>query len=171
MKKAPIIIFSMCLLFLCSCKSKNAEIETTAWQYLDAMGNYRIDDAAPFATRYTRENTLPIAKDLTEKTDSNYIRSNTPAEITIRGSKKLTDTSAFVYYHKHTPITEQEDSLLMLLEEGSWLADVRIEVPPFFDNSKILKRIKGDSVLTNDGYRSIKDLGEGKAVPYQKKSN
>lgn len=125
------IIIIAAAVLLAACGSQPTEqtrrdIEAAAYGYLDAMGNYRPNDAAPYATRLTCERSIPILAILTEKCDTAYIRSNTPADIEIKGVRMLSDTSAYAYYHKHTPITEQEDSLLMLLEEGRWLAEVRL---------------------------------------------
>jgi len=154
----------LAILLLNGCNSNQGQIEKTARCYLEAMGNYRIDEAIPYSTSFTRENTLPIAKKLTEGTDPEYIQSNTPADITIKGYKQLTDTSARVYYHKHTPITEQDDSLTLLLEGGKWLVDVRIKVLPFPLSDSIPSRIKHgnqpmeDSILLRGEYHSIKEL-------------
>lgn len=160
----------LALLTLMGCNGSQREIERTARGYLEAMGNYRIDEAAPYSTQFTRENTLPIAKRLTERTNPDYIRSNTPADITIKGSKQLDDTTARVYYHKHTPITEQDDSLTLMLENGEWLVDVRIRALPahLLDTTSTSSRpqptIKGDSVLFNGRYIAIKDLKKARKL-------
>lgn len=128
MKKILIITFAV-LAVACSSRELN-EIEQVAKDYLDAMGNYRIDDAAPYATRFTREHTIPIFNAVMARTDTNYINSNRPATITIHGSRMITDTTARVYYHKSTPIKEVDDSVTLLLEEGRWLVDLRVSMPP-----------------------------------------
>lgn len=155
---------TLTMLSLTGCNSNQKHIENTARFYLEAMGNYRIDEATPYSTSFTRENTLPLAKKLTERTDPEYIQSNTPADITIKGSKRLTDTSARVYYHKHTPITEQDDSLTLFLEDGKWLVDVRFKFLPIPLFDSIPPRIKHgnqpmeDSILLRGEYHSIKEL-------------
>ena len=152
------------LVLLMGCNSDRQQMESNARGYLEAMGNYRIDEAIPYSTQFTRKNTLPIAKKLTEKTNPAFIQSNTPADITIKGSKRLTDTSAMVYYHKHTPITEQDDSLTLLLEDGQWLVDVRIRRMPIPLNDSMPQALKGDSILIKGEYHALKDLGKAKKV-------
>lgn len=109
--------------------SPTKEIEAAAQGYLDAMGNYRIDEAAPYATQQTREKTIPAFNFIMEHSDSAYINSNKPATITIHNTRMLSDTSARVYYHKSTPIKEVDDSVDLLLEEGQWLVDVQVNLP------------------------------------------
>lgn len=128
------------LLAACGNNGTKHEIKTAAYCYLDAMGNYRVEEATPFASRYTRENSIPMLTLLVSRCDTAYIRSNTPAEITVKGVRMISDTSAYAYYHKHTPITEQEDSLLMILEGGQWLAEVRLAPIPgvaFMDSNSV----------------------------------
>lgn len=169
MKKIHTLAAAALMLTMAACNSDRRQIENTARCYLDAMGNYRIDDAIPYSTAYTRQNTLPLAKKLTEHCDPAYIQSNTPAEITIRGSRQLTDTSARVYYHKHTPITEQEDSLTLFLEDGQWLVDVRFgplpaalpavladSMPPRLKHGTV--GLDEDSVFLGGKYRAMKDI-------------
>lgn len=114
------------LLATTACDNRQRQIERSAQGYLDAMGNYLVDEAYPYATRYTCEHTLPKLAELTERTNPEYIKSNTPATITLGRTVMLSDTSARVYYHKHTPIKELDDSVTLYLEEGRWLVDVRL---------------------------------------------
>lgn len=126
-----------------ACGTKH-EIRVSAKGYLNAMGNYRVADAEPYATQNTRKNSLPMLSMLVSRCDTAYINSNTPAKITIKGVRMLSDTSAYAYYHKRTPITEQEDSLLMLREDGRWLAEVRLGPIPgivFLDSASTHPRI------------------------------
>ncbi len=129
--KKTVLLIAVALLAV-ACTDRHSEIKDAARGYLEAMGNYRIAEAAPFATSHTREHTIPVLLALLERSDTAYINQNTPADITIHGVRMLSDTSAYVYYHKHTPITEQEDSLLMLLEDSLWLADVHLGLIPAF---------------------------------------
>lgn len=132
MKKIIILCIGTILTIACSNPQK-AEIEQAAQGYLDAMGNYRIDDAAPYATRHTRENAIPTLNKIMARSDTAYINSNRPAVITIHKTRMLSDTSARVYYHKSTPIKEVDDSVTVLLEENRWLVDVRLAPIPFLD--------------------------------------
>lgn len=131
-------ILSSLLLFIgCSNPQQHTEaIEKAAQGYLDAMGNYLIDDAAPYATRQTREKTIPTLNEIMAKADTSYINSNRPATITIKGSRMLSDTSARVYYHKSTPIKEDDDSVRVVLEDGQWLVDVRLAPLPLINHNK-----------------------------------
>ena len=140
MRQLTLALLAAALLASCGDGGTKREIRTAAYGYLDAMGNYRTEEAVPYASRHTREESIPVLALLISRCDTAYIHSNTPAEITVKRVRMLSDTSAYAYYHKHTPITEQEDSLLMVLEEGRWLAEVRLGPIPgfvFMDSSSV----------------------------------
>lgn len=117
---------------LASCGSNpRKEIEKTAYDYLYAMGNYRLDDARPYASTPTCERTLDFFQNyIMPKTDTNYIVSNTPATIDILGVEVLSDTTAVVSYSKTTPLQVQSGKLDMVKEDGRWCAEVIIALPP-----------------------------------------
>ena len=143
----PLLLLAL-LLSLSACDNRQQQIEKSAQGYLDAMGNYLIDEAYPYATRHTREQTLPVLAQLTERTNPDYIKSNTPATITLQRTVMLSDTSARVYYHKHTPIKELDDSVTLLREDGEWLVDVHIRPLPFsVGNTSPRPSITDDSIV------------------------
>ena len=117
------------LIAVACCHTVQDDIEAAAQGYLEAAGNYRLDDAMPYASSTTRKLVLPFYKKVMEKTDKNYINSNRPADISIRSTRMLTDSTARVYYHKHTPIKDVDDSVNVILEDGKWLVHVDIEIP------------------------------------------
>lgn len=127
------MLAGLLLLAGCTAGKQKKEVERVAYGYLEAMGNYRINDAAEFSSQGTRETTIRVFNRLMEKCDSAKLMENTPAEITITGVRILSDTTARAYFHKHTPITEQTDSVPLILEDGQWLVDVRIKAPDFLD--------------------------------------
>ena len=145
MKRLTIILAGLILLAGCTSAKQKKEVERVAYGYLDAMGNYRIDDAVEFSSTGTRETTIKVFHRMMEICDSAKLMENTPAEITVTGVRILTDTTARAYFHKHTPITEQTDSVLLILEDGHWLVDVRILPPPFLDT--VLPMPNLDSVM------------------------
>lgn len=130
MKKSILALATAAMLATSCQDAARQQIEAAAQGYLDAMGNYLIEDAAPYATRQTRERTIPTLCTMMAHADTAYINSNRPAEISIRSSRMLNDTSAVVYYHKSTPIKEVDDSVKVLLEEGKWLVDVQLAPLP-----------------------------------------
>lgn len=132
MRKSRLLLPITALLALAAActSSPTSEIESAAQGYLDAMGNYRIDDAMPYASRETREKTIPTFNFIMAHTDTAYVNSNRPATITIHNTRMLSDTSATVYYHKSTPIKETDDSVTVILEDGKWLVNVIINLPP-----------------------------------------
>lgn len=139
------IIYVVALFLLVGCNNTAKEIEKVAYGYLDAMGNYRIEDARPYASKKTCENTLEVLqKSLMPKVDTNYIKSNTPATIEILGVEVLSDTTAVVNYKKTTPITVQNDGRLdMIKEDGRWSAEVIIALPPIveMDSTELQSKI------------------------------
>ena len=136
MKKTTIITSVLIALFLNACNSNynEQEIRSNAQGYLQAVGNYNFDEAIPYASKQTREKTIPIFKHLQEHADTAYVNSNRPAEFTFHNVRRLSDTTARIYYHKHTPIAEIDDSLTLLYEDGHWLADVHLGFIPYVTN-------------------------------------
>ena len=119
------------IVMLWSCHSQEKEMEKVAYGYLMATGNYMIDDAMPYATKATREVTLPFLKNtLIPLTDTNYIISNTPATIKITEIALGNDTAA-VSYVKTTPLKTQNSTIYMIKEDGKWLVDVPLQLPDF----------------------------------------
>mgnify|MGYP002622174301 CR=1 FL=1 len=133
MKKLAVLFFVPMLLVACGKTKDEREIERVAYGYLDAMGNYRINDAVEFSSSGTCETTIPVFNKMMEISDSAKLMENTPADIEITGVRILSDTTARAYFHKHTPIKEQDDSVLLVREDGRWLVDVQILPPPFLD--------------------------------------
>ena len=79
--KISIILFA--ILFTCceaSCTNKvpksKKKIKKVAYMYLDAMANYRIDNAVPFCTKETREGVIETGRALLQSVDTNYIKSD-----------------------------------------------------------------------------------------------
>ena len=100
------------------------EIRANAKGYLQAVGDYHFDDALPYASRHTREKSIPVFKKLLECSDTAYVNSNRPSEFT------------FHEVRRHTPIKDVDDSLTLLYEDGHWLADVHLGAIPFLNTNK-----------------------------------
>ena len=130
MKRELFLVISVMVLASCG-SNPQKEIEKNAYGYLDAMGNYRIDDARPYASTPTCERTLDFFQNyIMPKTDTNYIVSNTPATIDILAVELLSDTTAVVSYSKTTPLQVQSGKLDMVKEGARWCAEVIINLPP-----------------------------------------
>lgn len=125
-----ILTIAATALLLAACNSEERQIEKAAYSYLDAMGNYRIDDAEPFASQETRESTLPFVKNtIIPMTDTAYIQANQPAEIVIDSLRILCPDTAQVDYTKTTPIRTLTGTIHMVKEDGRWLAHVPLVLP------------------------------------------
>ncbi len=126
----------MFFLLAISCGGEK-QLKEYAYGYLDAMGNYRFDDAYDYATQETQTNTLEVIQQrIMPNTDMEYIRRNTPAEITITGVDIIDDTTAIVSFHKSTPIQEQDGTLDMHKRGNRWLAHVLINLPPLIKDTQ-----------------------------------
>lgn len=112
-----------------ACSNQQQAIEESAYGYLDAVANYRFDDAYPYSSKFTQERILPTFKMLFAHTDTAYINSNTPGTITIQAIHQVSSDTAYVLYHKDTPITHIDDSVMMIKEEGQWKAHIFARVP------------------------------------------
>lgn len=124
-----ILIIALLVCCATACNSDKRQIRKAAQGYLEAMGNYDTDAAMPYATKDTREKTLPFMKNnIIPLADKAYIESNTPAKIKIDEIIMDTDT-AYVAYTKTTPIKELKSEVYLIREEGSWLVDVPLQIP------------------------------------------
>ncbi len=133
------VFAALSLFALVACKGNlynEEEIRTNALGYLQAAGDYHFDEAVPFCTRHTRENTLETFRYLLAHSDTAYINSNRPSVFTIHKICQLDDSTASVHYHKSTPIREVDDSLTLRYEDGHWLADVRLAAMPVLNREK-----------------------------------
>lgn len=131
------IILALLTTLVTGCASDQKKIERAAYGYLDAMGNYRIDDAYDYATEETQSKTLDIIQQyIMPTTDMDYIRRNSPATITITGIEMTDDTSAIVSFHKTTPIQEQDGTLDMRKRNNQWKAQVLINLPNIIENTR-----------------------------------
>ena len=121
-------------------------IEKAAYGYLDAMGNYRISDAYQYATPETQQKTLRFIEErIMPITDKNYIKSETPATITITGITIKSDTTAEAMFHKSTPSSERNNMLQLVKRNGKWMAHVPIDVPDIFNMPTDKKTQQRDS--------------------------
>ena len=120
---------------LWSCNNDTREIKRVAFGYLDAMGNYRIADAEPFATDETIETSLYFVQHVVmAQVDTNsdlaaYIASNTPATIEITRVERTSDTSAVASFTKTTPIQTQHGEKTLLKRNGQWRVHEVIQLP------------------------------------------
>lgn len=150
MRHTTIAMAAMLTLAATACchTSDERQIRQAAQGYLDATGNYLVDEAIPFATARTRELSIPAMNYIMQHADTAYINSNRPATITLTEVKMLSDTSARVLYHKHTPIKEVDDSVTVLKEDGQWLVDVMIGLVPGYSSKplRVLGQPKQDTL-------------------------
>ena len=127
--------------------SSDKELRYNAEQYIQAMADYRVEDAKPYATFETQETTLDyLINVIMPNLDSTYIASNTPATITIDSIVCQNDTIAIVYYHKQTPLNAHLPAQVeMRLESGVWLAHQIIQPLPFLG---MIPKQEGDTLVS-----------------------
>ena len=132
MKKTGIYLMAALTLVGCltACQ-RDGGLRRNAKQYIQAMADYDIDRAYPYATLETQKYTLDYFKPIILILDSSYIASNTPATITIDSITHSDDTSATVYFHKKTPLQPHVTSTVeMRLRDGQWLAHQIVKPAP-----------------------------------------
>lgn len=135
-------------------------VKLAAQGYLDAMGNYRIADARPFATEETNLSTLDLIENLIlPNTDTAYIHANTPAVVRIDSVAYESDTLAWVYFTKNTPIQVQQNSLELRRRDGKWLAHVVVEAPAWMliNDDTLQNQLKRMSESTEPLYAPVPD--------------
>lgn len=123
-------------LLLTACTSDEKEIRTVAYNYLDALGNYRPTDARPYATQQTCDVTLEFMELMVEHTDSSVYADNIPATITVGVVNIIEDTTAIAAFHKSTPSKEQEGKINLVKREGKWRVHEIANIPPFVNMLK-----------------------------------
>ena len=138
-----LLISLLAVLMFGGCVSEEKAVRTAALGYLDAMANYRVDDAMPFCTQETQNGVLVTARSLVEGVDTSYILSDTPASVEITHVDMIDDTSAVIFFHKTTPIKSQHGTLDVVKRNGQWLA--HIDMPVQQEQPKI----KIDTVKVN----------------------
>lgn len=144
MKRNLIVCLAALACFACNGLQKESPlVEEAAHGYLVAIANYRFDEAEPYSSKQTVENTLVVFNRMMKFTDTAYVAKNTPAEITITGVKVLTKKTALAYYHKHSPITELDDTVSVIKENGRWVVDDYVQEPP------LLNFLEGHQTLAN----------------------
>ncbi|MBQ0161254.1 MAG: hypothetical protein MJZ99_02940 [Bacteroidales bacterium] len=129
MKKKAFSAIVLIAALATACNSDKKSIEKVAYGYLNATGNYLIEEAKPYANTETREKTLPfLSNTLIPLTPKEYIQSNTPATIVINNIDIAGDT-AMVAYTKTTPIKVLEGEIHVVREKGEWLVYVPLVLP------------------------------------------
>lgn len=122
MKKFFVILFFLPTVFI-SCHQENKKIERVAQAYLEALANYKVKEAKPYATPETCSSTLAVSEQLVSMVDSAYIISDTPAIIEIQEIVMESDSIALVKYVKNTPLRhDMQGELYMVKRERQWLA-------------------------------------------------
>ena len=115
----------------CACSNEKKEVERVAFGYLDAFSNYRFDEACLYATQATCDTTLEFFKSLLPLMDSNAFARNLPAAVTLCGTVITSDSTASVAFRTTTPTKQSDiDSIYLFKENGQWLVDLIVQVPP-----------------------------------------
>ena len=129
MKPLSIMAAACLICLLSACNNDEKEITRVAQGYLDATGNYLIEEAMPYANQETRDKTLTFLRDnLIPLTPKEYMESNTPATIKLGEIVRDGDT-AVVCYTKTTPIKVLESEIMVVKENGKWLVYVPLVLP------------------------------------------
>ncbi|MCQ2299012.1 MAG: hypothetical protein MJZ81_02660 [Bacteroidales bacterium] len=137
MKKATILLLAISALAI-SCKDKDREsITLAAHGYLDAMANYKINEATAFCTEETKSTYIAFLNEffVPQYDTSTILRANCaaemPATITIQDIEISNDTTAVVTYTKTTPRQISKDQTLkMRKRSGEWYAHWVMEHTP-----------------------------------------
>ncbi|MBO4751888.1 MAG: hypothetical protein J5526_03950 [Bacteroidales bacterium] len=120
------LLFSCVLLVsvtMLSCTSDEQKARKAAYNYADAMANYKLDEAEKYATEETINTTITTGKALLQFVDTAYIASDTPAKLEVTNMEMTSDTSAVVSFVKNTPIKQDlRFSVEVRKRNGKWLA-------------------------------------------------
>lgn len=138
MRHSNILFCTSLLLLIVSCQSDKKDIKNAAMGYLEAEGNYRFSEAREFATKETCDTKILFEETyMMPQMDTNaelaaYVKSNTPATITIDKISIESDTTATAEFTKVTPIQKQPGTVKLVKRDNKWLVDQSIKVPDAF---------------------------------------
>lgn len=122
-KTVPTVFCVVSLFLMVACKSDEEKARNVAYNYIYAMANYNVSDAEKYATDETIETTLSLANSFLPSVDPEYIKSDTPATITITDFSFTSDTTVVVSYIKNTPIKHNIGGQLELVKRhDKWRA-------------------------------------------------
>ena len=114
-----------------ACNNDERQIRRAAQGYLDAMANYRIEEAEPYATEETRNITLRFVQEaIMPNLAPNVIPDNTPASIEITSVDITTDSTATVVYTKTTPHETTNETIDLLKRNNEWRIHLVVDIPP-----------------------------------------
>lgn len=103
-------------------------VKKAAYGYLMAMANYKVDEAIPYCTIETQNGVLVKSRNMVEqmnRSDSSYIKKDTPAKIEILSVEMINDTTAIAHYHKTTPFPKDMNGQVDLVKRnGQWLVHI-----------------------------------------------
>ena len=152
------LLLSIAALLTTACTGKEDKaIEEAAYGYAQALADYSVDDAVPYASQRTAEVTLDYYRAIVANTDSSIIASNTPASITITKVERLTDSTADALYHKSSPLTQLDDTLHLVKEKGRWVVNDVLVIPAMLNRHRdSQRRTIPDSVI-----RQVKPVPTG----------
>lgn len=122
-KHFPLILcLSALALLLVGCDRNEKQARKVGYNYAYAMANYRVQEAAQYATEETKNTTLVIAQRLTDAVGEEYIKSDTPAKVEIVKVNRIDDTTTVIDFIKNTPIKKDvKFSSLIRKRNGRWL--------------------------------------------------
>lgn len=122
-------------MLMVACKTEEKKVETVAYRYLDAIGNYRFAEARAYATQQTCDVTLDFYQNVViPHTPPQALESNLPAKITIKEVSVVDDTTAWATFHNKAPKTEHDDTVRLVKEDGEWKVRDVIIIPEWMKN-------------------------------------
>lgn len=133
-KSLTLLLSALATLLTTACVNEKA-ISTTAQGYLDAMANFKPNEAIPYASQATVDgyikyvNTVLMPQLDTNKVLQQAISVDIPATITIDNIDVTSDTTATVAYTKQTPSRTAHESIALIKEDGKWKVEVLLAAP------------------------------------------
>lgn len=134
-----------------ACSKDKRQINEAAYGYLYALGNYRPNEARPYATTETAEVTLAFWERVMEHTDPSVYANNIPAEITIK-EVRIVDTTAIAEFHKQTPSTEQDGEVNLVKRNNKWFVHEILDI----SNNPIMKEGAGKKRFSSEEIKQMR---------------
>ena len=119
MKTRAIFVFLFSVVILVGCNSEKRNVEKAAQGYLDAVTNFKTDEARKYAAP-DFEQYIEMMEIFVSWAHKDTIAALIPNKVTINNVEIYADTAAIVSFHSSNPRQETDAQIKMIKIDGEW---------------------------------------------------
>lgn len=119
MKTRAIFLFLFSVVIIFGCNSERRNVENVAQSYLDAVTNFKTDEARKYAAP-DFEQYIEMMDIFVSWAHKDTIASLIPNKVTINDVEIFADTTAIVSFHSSNPRQETDAQIKMNKIDGEW---------------------------------------------------